>query len=241
MIERGEISAGERLPTESALAAKFSVNRLTVRQALGELGRAGVVVTRWGVGTFAAEPTAPLEGALQLFDWSAVGSGVEQPTAGLGVSAVEVVLDIERREPEAEIAEQVGSEPLTWIETVHRFDNRALMRSEYWVRTDWEPDRIEALHTSGDAFSPTILKDLVGGPFQHRWRAFESIAATRRDAEVLGIPAGAPLLRRSGLDDTPEGVPVIAAQRNVFGGRVYVMEGMAEDGGQKVTAQLRPR
>ena len=49
------LQPGARLPTEAELAARFGVNRHTVRRALDQLVRAGLVRTERGRGTFVAE------------------------------------------------------------------------------------------------------------------------------------------------------------------------------------------
>src|SRR3546814_8804864 len=46
---------GERLPPEPELAAKFSVNRHTIRRAMGELEQSGLVRIEQGRGTFVQE------------------------------------------------------------------------------------------------------------------------------------------------------------------------------------------
>ncbi len=46
---------GARLPTEAELAARFGVNRHTVRRALEELSRGGLIRVEQGRGTFVAE------------------------------------------------------------------------------------------------------------------------------------------------------------------------------------------
>ncbi len=51
-IESGEWPAGAKLPIELELAAHFRVNRHTVRRALAELARDGLVATTQGRGTF---------------------------------------------------------------------------------------------------------------------------------------------------------------------------------------------
>jgi len=51
-IETGRIAAGERLPTEAALAARFGVNRHTLRRAIAELTNKGLVEATPGRGTF---------------------------------------------------------------------------------------------------------------------------------------------------------------------------------------------
>src|SRR3954449_11415850 len=55
-VERSELAPGERLEPEARLAERYGVNRLTVRRALEELARAGIVRTEHGVGSFIAEP-----------------------------------------------------------------------------------------------------------------------------------------------------------------------------------------
>jgi DNA-binding FadR family transcriptional regulator len=61
LILGGHFSAGDRLPSERQLAARFGVSRPTVREALGALEARGLVVTRMGSGTFVADRDA-LEG-----------------------------------------------------------------------------------------------------------------------------------------------------------------------------------
>lgn len=51
-IAEGRYATGARLPTEAALAARFGVNRHTVRHALGALAEEGLVRSRRGAGTF---------------------------------------------------------------------------------------------------------------------------------------------------------------------------------------------
>jgi GntR family transcriptional regulator len=55
-VDRQELARGERLAPEAQLAQRYGVNRLTIRRALEELARAGIVRTEHGVGSFIAEP-----------------------------------------------------------------------------------------------------------------------------------------------------------------------------------------
>jgi GntR family phosphonate transport system transcriptional regulator len=54
-IASGGLKPGMRLPTEAALSAQFGVNRHTVRRALEELSRDGLVRVEQGRGSFVAE------------------------------------------------------------------------------------------------------------------------------------------------------------------------------------------
>lgn len=54
-IAAGHYRPGDRLPTEAALAARFGVNRHTVRHALAALAEGGLVHSRQGAGVFVAQ------------------------------------------------------------------------------------------------------------------------------------------------------------------------------------------
>lgn len=54
-ISRGVVKPGEQLPPEAALAARFRVNRHTLRRAVAALQEAGSVRIEQGRGTFVAE------------------------------------------------------------------------------------------------------------------------------------------------------------------------------------------
>lgn len=54
-IASGGLKPGMRLPTEAALSTQFGVNRHTVRRALEELSRDGLVRVEQGRGSFVAE------------------------------------------------------------------------------------------------------------------------------------------------------------------------------------------
>src|SRR5690348_8591570 len=54
-IDEGSLPPGARLPTEAELSQQFSVNRHTVRRALAELSRGGMVRVEQGRGAFVAE------------------------------------------------------------------------------------------------------------------------------------------------------------------------------------------
>jgi GntR family transcriptional regulator len=55
-IERGELRAGDRLPSEAVLIRHYSVARMTVRQAIQELRTEGRVVAEHGRGVFVRQP-----------------------------------------------------------------------------------------------------------------------------------------------------------------------------------------
>lgn len=62
-IQRGIYPAGSRLPSERDLAQQLRVSRPAVREAIGALQNAGLVITRHGSGTYVVDALpAPPEG-----------------------------------------------------------------------------------------------------------------------------------------------------------------------------------
>lgn len=56
LIDRGDLVAGDKLPSEAALMDHYAVARMTARQAIQELRSEGRVVAEQGRGVFVREP-----------------------------------------------------------------------------------------------------------------------------------------------------------------------------------------
>lgn len=75
-LAQGLYAAGAKLPTEAELAARFGVNRHTVRHALGDLAAKGLVVSRRGAGVFVANrPTDYAIGRRVRFNENVTAAG----------------------------------------------------------------------------------------------------------------------------------------------------------------------
>lgn len=55
-IAAGHYRPGDKLPTEAEMAARFGVNRHTVRRALGDMAERGILRSRRGAGVFVDAP-----------------------------------------------------------------------------------------------------------------------------------------------------------------------------------------
>lgn len=66
-ISAGVLTIGELLPSEAELCRAFDISRNTVRQAIGELEDAGLVVRKRGKGTFVADPNRNHKGVRYSF------------------------------------------------------------------------------------------------------------------------------------------------------------------------------
>lgn len=218
LILSGELASGEKLPSELELAERFGVNRLTVRQALAELGRAGLVVPRQGVGTFVARRVQPFDVEISPADWAVEHERGARAAAEQGRVMVETLLDVAEVEAPAEVAEHLGKGRMLWLETLYTVDGEPSIRSQYWARSPLTPQQVRERGAGG--FGHTVLRDIVGNDMFYAWRSFDAAPASRRDASVLEVPTGAPLLRRCGLNTDAVGRPLLYIQRDAPSGRM---------------------
>lgn len=65
-IQSGELSAGDKLPTESEIVRERGVSRTVVREAISRLQAAGLVETRHGIGSFVLATPAGGQGTLRI-------------------------------------------------------------------------------------------------------------------------------------------------------------------------------
>jgi GntR family transcriptional regulator, transcriptional repressor for pyruvate dehydrogenase complex len=84
-IDSGVVGVGERLPSEAALAARYSVSRTVVREVLRSCEALGLTVTRTGKGTFvvAQRPAQLLFDGFSSAHLMEARPHIEVPAAGL--------------------------------------------------------------------------------------------------------------------------------------------------------------
>ncbi|MFP4027377.1 MAG: GntR family transcriptional regulator [Candidatus Brocadiia bacterium] len=66
-VSSGQLTPGDQLPTENALAEQYEINRQTVRRALSLLADEGIIVREKGRGTFVTEPDVAEAGTSLLY------------------------------------------------------------------------------------------------------------------------------------------------------------------------------
>ena len=187
-ITVGRLVPGDRLPAEQDLAAWFGVSRMTLRHALGELARRGLVTKAVGRrgGTFVA--AAKLEQ-----DLTTLTSFSEQLRRG-GMVAGARVLSATARPAGPAAAAALG------------LDERDLLFGVRRLRlADGKPIAVEHSRFPA-ALSPGLLDERLDGSLyellevkyaQRPYRARESlepVTAGAREAGALGVAPGAPLM-----------------------------------------------
>lgn len=221
LIESGELEPGSRLPTELELAARFGVNRLTVRQALGELARSGRVVPRQGVGTFVARRTVPFDVDISASDWAVEHERSARAAADNGSKITETLLAAEEVVAPPAVVEHLGRGRMLWLESLVEVDGEPAIRSQYWTRSTYTTEQVRK--RAEEDFGIPALREIVGQDMYYSWRSFDAVAANRRNASVLGVITGTPLLRRCGLNIDAVGRPLLYLQRDAPSGRMRIV------------------
>lgn len=208
-IAAGELAPGERLPSERELAARFGVNRLTLRQALAALERRRLIrraVGRRG-GTFISEPR--FERDLTSF------AGFSEQARRHGVIASAVVLEAKRMTATDAVARALEIEtaaPVFRIERLRLAAGQAAARESSSFPAERFPGLLDE-PLEGSLYE--LLTRRFGIRPCHGRENLEPISADREMARLLDVPSGAPLLRVERVAFDEAGVPVEHA-RDVF-------------------------
>jgi DNA-binding FadR family transcriptional regulator len=190
-IEAGTYSRGDQLPPERELAVAFRAARSTVRRALDELQRAGLVSRKLGSGTFvtASSAVGPLAGdvtevisPLQLID---ARCAVEPFTTRLAVlnATRRDLADMEAVLVRAEACNGDKDEFSKWDAEFHLLVARA-SRNPLLV-IFYKQINIVRLHAQWDAMKEKILTPEVIAEYNVQHRGILR-AIDQRDAQVAG-------------------------------------------------------
>ena len=200
-LAEGLYGPGDKLPTEAQLAARFAVNRHTVRHALAALAEAGLVHARRGAGVFVAQrPTDYPLGRRVRF---------AQNLRAAGRSPDRTILSLDTRPARAREAEALA---LPQGAQVHVMEGLSLADAQPLAvfRSVFPavllPDLPDALRAHP---SVTMALSLCG--IDDYTRASTRITAKRANgtqARLLQIAEGAPILRSVAVNVDPDGQPV---------------------------------
>lgn len=121
-VQGGEWDEDQALPTEDALVARFAVGRATVRRALTDLARDGLIVRRAGLGTFPRRPQM----IMRMERFLSLSDDLRDRGLRPGSRLLEVASTDARELPEA-VAQEFGTGRLIKITTLRLANGRPVL------------------------------------------------------------------------------------------------------------------
>lgn len=195
----GEWRPGELLPSEFQLADRFGVSQGTVRKALDALAADNVVVRRQGRGTFVAEHDHH-RALFHFFHLVGPDDARRLPESRL----IAVRKGLAGR-LEASRLDLGRGAPVIRIRRVRELDRRAAIAETITVPQKLFPDLADIREV------PNTLYDLYerryGVTIARAVERLSAVVADKRDAKLLGVAAGTPLLEIDRTALALDGVP----------------------------------
>lgn len=183
----GSLRQHARLPSESALMAQFGVSRITVRQALNDLAKEGLIFKLAGKGSYVSKPR-PVQNLSRLQGFGEAMSSLGYRTSNRLVSLAEVAAP-------AEIAARFGLDagaPLTEIRRVRHVDTLPVALDVSYVLPALGARLAREDLATRDIF--LILENDYSIALGHADVAIDALGASPEQGALLQVPAGAPLL-----------------------------------------------
>jgi GntR family transcriptional regulator len=194
-VEAGEFAAGRLLPSEADLSRAYDASRVTVRKALELLRDEGLVASRQGFGWFvAADPVRQALGRLGTF---------EQQLDDLGVRSERHVVEFGFVSAPARVREVLGVRKVLEVTRLNLADGEPFARVTVWC-----PDVLGGGLSRDDVERATFY-ELLDVDLGSATQTIGAAAADERDAGLLGVPVGSPVLVCERVTRNLNGDPVL--------------------------------
>ena len=215
-IAAGEITPGEKLPGETEIAARFAVNRHTVRRAIAELAGRGLVRAARGSGTFVeggrlAYPISPRTRFSEI-----VGTAGREAGGRLVASRLEPAdRAVARR------LKLTKGTPVVRLDFVRAASGVPLCAGTTWLPAGRAPDAAKVYEATG-SITRTLAAAGIRDYRRHSTRVTAAVADAI-DATRLDLSPGRPLLVVESVDVTPDGKPISTSTSRFAADRVELM------------------
>ncbi len=204
-IERGVYRAGDVFPSESELISEHSLSRITVRRAISELQREGLVVTRQGAGTFVADPARAAAQCLISFtsDTMRRGGMPGSRLISLGMGA-----GPEFAARQLDLADDAD---LVHIKRLRTVDDRPAYLSDAYIPADILPtiDSNDLAPSGLDQSLYRLIERHHAVPLEDGEEVATAVFANEEVREIFELPRHSPVIRKTCLLRDRNGSPII--------------------------------
>jgi GntR family transcriptional regulator len=202
LISQEQWREGDKLPSEREFCETFGISRITVRKALDSLAAEGLVRTNKGIGTFVNEKKYPEK-------WASFPIGFTDSLASQGYRIETQVLTLETIPTTEKISKELELSPRSLVVHLHRL--RFIAQEPILLVSSYLPHHLVPGIEQNDFTHQSlyqVLRSNYGLKIDRVKRGIEAVAATEKEAALLHIGTGAPLLQIESISYTPDGKPV---------------------------------
>jgi GntR family transcriptional regulator len=197
----GSYASHSQMPSESELGKLFNVSRITVRQALNDLQKEGLIFKIHGKGTFVAKPKA-FQNVSRL-------QGLAEAMSQQGYEVINQLQSFTFIPAHSLIAERLKineGEEITEIKRT-RFINREPVSLEVTYVSQQIGKQLEKADlATRDIF--LIIENDCGIALGHADLAIDAMLADKDLTQALKVEAGSPIMRIERLTHSAEGAPL---------------------------------
>ena len=201
-IIEGEFPPGSRLPNEEALCTRYSVSRITLREAVRGLIEDGYVIRRQGAGTFVTSGPVLRNSLDTNFSYT-------EYLESTGIKVSKKVLEARIVQAREEIAIDLELPPGSDLVEIRRVRIAGKKPAIYSI--DYLPADIADPKRDMKAFSQSLYRLLAshGHDVDHARTVLTPVIATKELAETLAVLPGTPLQHLKQVDYDTAGRPVM--------------------------------
>jgi GntR family transcriptional regulator len=205
-IASGEYQPGARIPSETALAKRFGVTRMTVRQAVDRLISEGLVTRRHGSGTYVLHRWQAQRGLNRL-----TGFTEDMQTQGRNATVTELAhAEVEAPDRVREQLELEDGAHVVVLERLRRIDDEPVALHRIWLPFSLAPELARRSLDGGSLYE--TLEKQFGVRLTAARQRITAVAATEREATHLHVPARSPLIFTERLTRDANNRPVEFAE-----------------------------
>ena len=200
-IGEGALAPGARLPSEAQLALRFAVNRHTVRRALEELSRAGLVRIAQGRGSFVAEDVLAytVSSRTRFSEW--IQRHNKEPSG-----EVLRLLELPGDAAVAAALQVVPGDAVVLMERLGRADGRPVSLGAHHFSAARFPHLLAALQ-SGAGISEALAQAGVTDYVRQSTKVTAAMPSAR-EAALLQMPRNTPMLVAENINVDDSGAVV---------------------------------
>ncbi|RZI85975.1 MAG: GntR family transcriptional regulator [Rubrivivax sp.] len=197
----GSYSAGGQMPSESELCSAFSASRITVRQALGDLQKEGLIYKVHGKGSFVSRPKA--------FQNVSTLQGFAESMSAMGHEVLNQLKSLRFVAADGDVAKRLQVPVGTTVTEIRRV--RLLNREPVSLELTWVSEVLGRRLAQADLLTRDIfliLENDCGVRLGHADIAIDAVLADEDIAQALAMEVGLPVLRIERLTHDVQGRPV---------------------------------